>query len=69
MILSTRKRTKAIPIWAEKRERIKVVDWLFPIWFIYKNRLLNKFIEPEFKFECHSGFFNKQNSFTADKLD
>lgn len=62
------KRTKAIPIWAEKRERIKVVDWLFPIWFIYKNRLLNKFIEPEFKFECHSGFFNKQNSFTADKL-
>lgn len=58
----------SIPVWAEKRDRIKVIDWLFPVWFIYKNKLLNKFIEPNFIFESDSSFFNKQNSFTTDKL-
>lgn len=64
----THKRAKSIPIWAEKRERIKIVDWLFPIWFIYKNRLLNKFLEPKFDFECDTNFYNKRNRFTAEKL-
>jgi hypothetical protein len=59
---------KTIPIWAEKSERIKVIDWLFPIWFIYKNRLLNKFLEPKFVFEYHNDYFNKKNHFTAEKL-
>lgn len=58
----------SIPIWAEKNERTSVVDWLYPVWFLYKNRLLNKFLEPEFIFENQDNYFNQQNHFTAEKL-
>lgn len=63
-----KKLEKSIPIWAEKNERTSVVDWLYPVWFLYKNRLLNKFLEPEFIFENQDNYFNQQNHFTAEKL-
>ena len=65
-----KKQEKTIPIWAEKSDRIKVIDWLYPIWFIYKHksRLLNKFLEPEFLFEDTDNFFNNKNNFIGKKL-
>jgi hypothetical protein len=63
-----KKEEEAIPIWGEKQERISLIEWIYPIWFIYKNRQLNKFLEPNFVFENTNEYYNKRNQYTAQTL-
>lgn len=63
-----KKEEKGLPLWSEKIERLEYVEWIYPIYFIYKQKKLNSFLEPRFYFDSTSEFYNKENHFTADKL-
>ncbi|MGE0931994.1 hypothetical protein [Peijinzhouia sedimentorum] len=63
-----KKEEKGLPIWSEKIERLGYIEWIYPIYFIYKQQKLNSFLEPRFYFDSTSEFYHKENHFTADKL-
>ena len=63
-----RKEEKGLPLWSEKIERLEHVEWIYPIYFIYKQQKLNSFLEPRFYFSPTANQYHKENQFTADKL-
>ncbi len=62
------KEEKGLPLWSEKIERLDFIDWVYPIYFIFKQQKLNSFLEPRFYFNSTSDQYHKENQFTADKL-
>jgi hypothetical protein len=63
-----KKEEESLPLWSEKIERLEYIDWVYPIYFIYKQQKLNSFLEPRFYFDSTTDYYHKENRFTADKL-
>ncbi|MEQ8470013.1 MAG: hypothetical protein RIC35_02455 [Marinoscillum sp.] len=63
-----KKEEKGLPLWSEKIERLESIEWIYPIYFIYKQQKLNGFLEPRFYFDTTTDRYHKENQFTADKL-
>jgi hypothetical protein len=59
---------KGLPLWSEKIERLDLIDWVFPIYFIHEHQLLNSFLAPRFEFDPTTEHNHKANDFTANKL-
>lgn len=62
------KEEQGLPLWSEKIERLDHIEWIYPIYFIFKQQKLNSFLEPRFYFNTTSDQYHKENQFTADKL-
>lgn len=61
------KEEMGIPLWSEKIEKIGLLDWIFPIYYIHENGDLNSFLNPRLKIakgEIHS----EQTKFIVDKI-
>ena len=65
---SDEKEEKGLPLWSEKIERLDHIEWVYPIYFIFKQQKLNSFLEPRFYFSSTTDQYHKENKFTADKL-
>ena len=57
-----------LPIWSEKMERLELIEWIYPVYLIYKNRKLDKFLSPYFEFEKVDNIYHEKNRFITDKL-
>lgn len=56
------------PLWSEKIERLELIDWIYPIYFINKTGKLNEFLAPRFKFKKTNNRYDQSNRFNAEKL-
>lgn len=63
-----RKDELGLPSWSEKLERLRLVDWLYPIYFIDAQGLLNRFLQPDIPIKITDSDYDKNNKFNADKL-
>lgn len=59
---------RATPLWSEKIERLALLDWIYPIYNIYRLNQLPSFLAIRFRFEKTEDRSHRQNDFTADKL-
>lgn len=57
-----------IPLWSEKIERLHFIEWIYPIYFIHANGLLNQFLSPRIDIEQTPDRYHEKNKFSADKL-
>ncbi len=62
------KETRRTPLWSEKIDRLELLDWLYPIYFINERGKLLTFLFPRLDFEIASDRYHKENNFTAEKL-
>lgn len=66
---SEKKEVEDFPLWSEKIERLEFIDWIYPVYFIYKEGKLNNFLSPTFNFKpTSSKQYHRENQFTAEKL-
>ena len=63
-----KKEEKRLPLWNEKIERLEQVEWIYPIYFLFKEQNLNSFLEPRIFFNPTKERYNRENNFSADKL-
>lgn len=63
-----KRKEKGLPLWSEKIERLESLEWIYPIYFLFKQQKLNSFLEPRFSFDATEDYYHKKNHFTADKL-
>lgn len=57
-----------LPLWSEKLERLDNLDWLYPIYLIFKEGKLDKFLSPIFDIIPTDDIYLDKNKFTADKI-
>lgn len=57
-----------IPLWSEKIETVGLLDWLYPVYFIHKEGKLNSFLSPRIDIRKNKGKYDKENSFSVQKL-
>lgn len=57
-----------IPLWSEKIETVGLLDWLYPVYFIHKEGKLNSFLSPRIEIRKNKGKYDKENSFSVQKL-
>lgn len=57
-----------IPLWSEKIETVGLLDWLYPVYFIHKQGKLNSFLSPRIEIRKNKGKYDKENSFSVQKL-
>lgn len=57
-----------IPLWSEKIETVGLLDWLYPVYFIHKVGKLNSFLSPRIEIRKNKGKYDKENSFSVQKL-
>lgn len=62
------KEVKKVPLWSEKIERLELLDWVYPIYFLHEYGKLSTFLSPRLDFEPTDDLYNEKNSFTAEKL-
>lgn len=57
-----------LPTWNEKIERLQYMNWLYQVYFIYKDGRLDEFLTPRINIEKTTDLYHKKNNFSADKL-
>ncbi|MCG3165595.1 MAG: hypothetical protein POELPBGB_01363 [Bacteroidia bacterium] len=63
-----KKEENGLPLWSEKIERLQFIDWIYPIYFIFKRGKLNNFLQPNFKIDRTEDKYHSKNQFVADKI-
>jgi hypothetical protein len=59
---------KELPSWSEKIERLGFIEWIYPVYFIYKQSLLNAFLSPRISPVIAKDRYDDKNKLYADKL-
>jgi hypothetical protein len=59
---------KGIPIWGEKIDRLKNIEWIYPVYYLYLEGKLNNFISQEFSFIKSDNVYNELNQLALSKL-
>jgi hypothetical protein len=59
---------KGIPIWGEKIDGLKNIEWIYPVYYLYLEGKLNNFINQEFSFIKSDNEYNELNRLTLSKL-
>jgi hypothetical protein len=62
------KHVKELPSWSEKIERLGFIEWIYPVYFIYKQSLLNAFLSPRISPVIAKDRYDDKNKLYADKL-
>lgn len=57
-----------LPYWAERNESLKKIDWVYPMYIMFKSGDLEQFLNPRFKFVKADNEYNDANRFNAKKL-
>jgi len=57
-----------LPIWREKNEALKKINWIYPMYVMYKSEDLQQFLSPRFKFTKADHDYDEANRFNARKL-
>ncbi len=61
-------RVERLPYWAEKNESLKKIDWVYPMYVMFKSGDLEQFLNPRFKFVKADDEYHEANTFNAKKL-
>lgn len=55
-------------IWTEQVERLEMIDWIFPIYFLNEQGKLGRFLNPRLDFQNTTDNYHTANRLTAEKL-
>ena len=61
-------RVEKLPYWSEKNESLKKIDWVYPMYVMFKTGDLEQFLNPRFKFVKADDEYHEANTFNAKKL-
>jgi len=61
-------RVERLPYWVEKNESLKKIDWVYPMYVMFKSGDLEQFLNPRFKFVKADDEYHEANTFNAKKL-
>lgn len=62
------KEEKGTPLWSEKIEKIGLLDWIYPIYYMHEKGDLNTFLTPRLKISKEKDIYDEQNRFVVNKL-
>jgi hypothetical protein len=55
-------------IWVERVERLEMLEWIFPAYFLHEQNKLQRFLNPRLDFKTTADKYSASNRLTAEKL-
>lgn len=59
---------QGLPSWAERNERLNLIDWLYPIALLNDTKKLKEFLSPRIKLKKAEHEYDEENRFNASKI-
>lgn len=57
-----------LPSWAERNERLNLIDWIYPIVLLNDTKKLKEFLTPRIKLKKAEHEYDEENRFNASKI-